>query len=194
MEYDYLKIAGKPAIVTGGGRGIGRATALALGRFGAKVMMRRPRRLGESAVKEIARGGVAEYRHCDVADPEQVKALVAATVEVFGDVDILVNNVGIGGVSLPFEEIADEDWDRMLRVDLTAPFYLCRGDSSMKARKHGKIINISSGSGIIGCEFCSHYASAKAGSSGSPSPSPRSWVGTTLTPTPSRSPPPRHPC
>ena len=97
MEYDYLKIAGKPAIVTGGGRGIGRATALALGRFGAKVLL------------------------C-------------------------------------------EDWDRMLRVDLTAPFYLCREVIPyMKARKHGKIINISSGSGIIGCEFCSHYASAKAG-------------------------------
>lgn len=166
MEYDYLKISGKPAIVTGGGRGIGRATALALGRFGAKVMICDVHDdWGESAVKEIRdHGGVAEYRHCDVADPEQVKALVAATVEVFGDVDILVNNAGIGSVSLPFEEITDEDWDRMLRVDLTAPFYLCREVIPyMKARKHGKIINISSGSGIIGCEFCSHYASAKAG-------------------------------
>ena len=109
MEYDYLKIAGKPAIVTGGGRGIGRATALALGRFGAKVMICDVHDdWGESAVKEIRdHGGVAEYRHCDVADPEQVKALVAATVEVFGDVDILVNNAGIGSVSLPFEEITD---------------------------------------------------------------------------------------
>ena len=141
MEYDYLKIAGKPAIVTGGGRGIGRATALALGRFGAKVMICDVHDdWGESAVKEIRdHGGVAEYRHCDVADPEQVKALVAATVEVFGDVDILVNNAGIGSVSLPFEEITDEDWDRMLRVDLTAPFYLCREVIPyMKARKHGR--------------------------------------------------------
>lgn len=166
MEYDYLKIAGKIAIVTGGGRGIGRATALALSRFGVKVMICDVHDdWGEQVVKEIdTQGGIAEYRHCDVADNAQVKALIAATVHVFGTIDILVNNAGIGSISLPFEEIINEDWDRMLRVDLTAPFYLCKeAIPYMRAQKHGKIINISSGSGIIGCEFCSHYASAKAG-------------------------------
>lgn len=166
MEYDYLKIAGQSAVVTGGGRGIGRATALALGRFGAKVVVCDVRDdWGEDAVREIREGGgTAMYCHCDVADPGQVKVLVQAAVGAYGTVDILVNNAGIGSVSLPFEEITDEDWDRMLRVDLTAPFYLCREVIPyMKAKQHGKIINISSGSGIIGCEFCSHYASAKAG-------------------------------
>lgn len=166
MNYDYLKIAGSVAIVTGSGRGIGRATALALGRFGVNVMVCDLHDdWGEEAVKEIRReGGLAEYCHCDVADMLQVKALVEATIRSFGTIDILVNNAGIGSVSLPFEEITDEEWDRMLRVDLTAPFYLCREVIPyMKAKKHGKIINISSGSGIIGCEYCSHYASAKAG-------------------------------
>lgn len=166
MEYDYLKIEGKAAIVTGSGRGIGRATALALARFGAKVMVCDIRDdWGESVVREIREaGGTAAYCHCDVADTVQVKALVDSVIAAFGTVDILVNNAGIGSVSLPFEEITDEEWDRMLRVDLTAPFYLCREVIPyMKAKKYGKIVNISSGSGIIGCEFCTHYASAKAG-------------------------------
>lgn len=166
MEYDYLKITGKVAIVTGSGRGIGRATALALSRFGVKVMVCDINDdWGEEAVKEIRKkGGTAQYFHCDVADTVQVKALVNATIRIFGTIDILVNNAGIGSVSLPFEEITDEEWDRMIKVDLTAPFYLCReAVPYMKAKKSGKIINISSGSGVIGCEFCSHYASAKAG-------------------------------
>ncbi len=166
MEYDYLKIEGKSAIVTGGGRGIGRATALALGRFGVKVMVCDIRDdWGESAMQEIRQaGGTAEYCHCDVSDTAQVKTLVNNVMKAFGTVDILVNNAGIGSVSLPFEEITDEDWDRMLKVDLTAPFYLCREVIPyMKKKEYGKIINISSGSGIIGCEFCTHYASAKAG-------------------------------
>lgn len=152
--------------MTGGGRGIGRATALALGYHGAKVMVCDVQDVwGKEAVAEIREaGGTAEYAHCNVADTDEVKALVEATIVAFGTVHILVNNAGIGSVSLPFEEITDDDWDQMLRVDLTAPFYMCREVIPlMKAQKFGKIINISSGSGIIGCEFCSHYASAKAG-------------------------------
>ena len=142
MERDYLKITGRAAIVTGSGRGIGRATARALANYGVRVM----------EIRE--NGGIAEYCHCDVADTLQVKEMVKVTVEAFGTVDILVNNAGIGSVSLPFEEITDEQWEQMIKVDLTAPFYVCREVIPyMKEQKHGKIINISSGSGIIGCEF-----------------------------------------
>lgn len=166
MERDYLKITGRAAIVTGSGRGIGRATARALANYGARVMVCDINdEWGMEVVKEIRENGViAEYCHCDVADTLQVKEMVKVTVEAFGTVDILVNNAGIGSVSLPFEEITDEQWEQMIKVDLTAPFYVCREVIPyMKEQKHGKIINISSGSGIIGCEFCSHYASAKAG-------------------------------
>ena len=166
MERDYLKITGRAAIVTGSGRGIGRATARALANYGARVMVCDINdEWGMEVVKEIREnGGIAEYCHCDVADTLQVKEMVKVTVEAFGTVDILVNNAGIGSVSLPFEEITDEQWEQMIKVDLTAPFYVCREVIPyMKEQKHGKIINISSGSGIIGCEFCSHYASAKAG-------------------------------
>lgn len=166
MEYDYLRIADKPAIVTGGGRGIGKAISKGLARFGAKVMVCDVcDQWGEETVGEIRdAGGTAMYCHCDVTDTAQVKAMVDAAVAAFGTVDILVNNAGIGSISLPFEEITNEDWDRMLKVDLTGPFYVSREVIPyMKKQKHGKIVNISSGSGIIGCEFCSHYASAKAG-------------------------------
>lgn len=166
MEKDYLKIEGKVAIVTGGGRGIGKATAKALARYGVKVVVNDffPDR-AESTVAEISEeGGVSSAFPCDVTDVKAVKEMVNYTVETYGTVDIVVNNAGIGSVSLPFEEITDEDWDRMIKVDLTAPFYVCREVIPyMKEKRSGKIINISSGSGIIGCEFCSHYASAKAG-------------------------------
>lgn len=166
MRKDYLNITGNSAIVTGSGRGIGQAIALALGRFGAKVMVCDIHdEWGKNTVEEIKKeGGMAEYCHCDIANTAQVKEMVETTMRAFGTIDILVNNAGIGSISLPFEDITDEDWDRMLKVDLTAPFYVCREVvPHMKVKKHGKIVNISSGSGIIGCEFCTHYASAKAG-------------------------------
>ena len=160
-------LEGKIALVTGASRGIGRQIALALAAQGATVVVNYngSAAKAEEVVNEIpAAGGKAEAIQCNVADFEACAGLMAGILKQYGRLDILVNNAGIGSVSLPFEEITDEDWDRMLRVDLTAPFYLCREVIPyMKAKQHGKIINISSGSGIIGCEFCSHYASAKAG-------------------------------
>ena len=160
-------LEGKIALVTGASRGIGRQIALTLAAQGATVVVNYngSAAKAEEVVNEItAAGGKAEAIQCNVADFDKCAGLMAGILKQYGRLDILVNNAGIGSVSLPFEEITDEDWDRMLRVDLTAPFYLCREVIPyMKAKQHGKIINISSGSGIIGCEFCSHYASAKAG-------------------------------
>jgi len=85
-------------------------------------------------------------------------------IEHFGGVDILVNDAGIGAYEKPFEEISNDEWDHMMAVDLTGVFKVCREVVPyMKKKRWGKIVNISSGSGIIGCEFCSHYATAKAG-------------------------------
>lgn len=164
--FDYFGLEGQTAIVTGSGNGIGRATAIMLADLGANVMVCDIETDSAKKVEEeiLGRGGKAVSNRCDVTKLEEIKETIRKTVEAFGTVDILVNNAGIGSVSLPFEEITDEQWEQMIKVDLTAPFYVCREVIPyMKEQKHGKIINISSGSGIIGCEFCSHYASAKAG-------------------------------
>lgn len=162
-----MVLENKVALVTGASRGIGRQIAISLAKEGAQVIVNYngSAAKAEEVVNIITEaGGRAEAVQCNVSEYAKAEELMKYIIGKYGRVDILVNNAGIGSVSLPFEEITDEDWDRMLRVDLTAPFYLCREVIPyMKAKQHGKIINISSGSGIIGCEFCSHYASAKAG-------------------------------
>ncbi|GAQ25268.1 SDR family NAD(P)-dependent oxidoreductase [Tepidanaerobacter syntrophicus] len=163
---DYLGIGEKTAIVTGGGRGIGRAISISLARYGVKVVVCDINdKNGNSTLNEItSHGDKGTYFQCDVSNPLQVRQLSKFTAETFGGIDIVVNNAGIGSVSIPFEQISDEEWDKMLRVNLTGPFYVCKETIPyMKTQKHGKIVNISSGSGIIGAEFCAHYAASKAG-------------------------------
>lgn len=163
---DYLKLSGKRAIVTGSGRGIGRAIAVALAAYGAKVMVSDINDTnGKNVCSEIKEaGGEAKYCHCDVSDITDIKKMVKYTAETFGGIDILVNNAAIGSVPVNFETISDEVWDRILRVDLTAPFQITKEVFPyMKKQSYGKIINISSGYGVTGGDYCAHYASAKAG-------------------------------
>lgn len=76
----------------------------------------------------------------------------------------MVNDAGMGDLPLPCEEINVDQWEKMMKLNLTAPFYITKLVMPiMKNNRYGKIINISSGSGVIGCEFCSHYAASKAG-------------------------------
>ena len=163
-----MRLKDKVAIITGGSRGIGFATADKFLKEGASVVLAASSQ--ESAdvavdkLKEKYPNAIVAGISPNLASMESVRKAFKEATEKYGCVDILVNNAGIGSVSLPFEEITDEQWEQMIKVDLTAPFYVCREVIPyMKEQKHGKIINISSGSGIIGCEFCSHYASAKAG-------------------------------
>ena len=165
FEKDYLKIEGKTAIVTGAGRGIGRAIAVKLARYGVKVMLCDIQdEWMENAAEEIRGfGGICSWVHCDVSDSAQVKAAVREAADTFGTVDILGNDAGIGSVPIAFEEISDEAWKKMLKIDLYSAFYFTREVVPyMKKQRWGKIVCISSGSGVIGCEFCSHYATAKA--------------------------------
>ena len=165
FEKDYLKIEGKTAIVTGAGRGIGKAIAMALARYGVKVMLCDIQDDWMKQTSEVIRefGGVCRFFHCDVSDSSQVKAAVESAVCAFGTVDILVNDAGIGSVPIAFEEISNEAWEKMLKTDLYSAFYFTREVVPyMKKQKWGKIISVSSGSGVIGCEYCSHYATAKA--------------------------------
>lgn len=163
---DYLRIAGKTAIVTGSGRGIGRGIAVALASYGVKVMVSDINAENGKAVKDeiIAAGGTAEFFHCDLMKNEDIKALVAKTVETFGSIDILVNNCGGGEPPRDFFDIDDESWEHYIHFNLSTQFYMIREVFPyMKAQNKGKIVNISSGYAIGGGEQCAHYASAKAG-------------------------------
>ena len=163
---DYLKVSGKIAIVTGSAHGIGRGVAMGLASYGVKVMICDINDEDGFKVKEeiLAAGGVAEYCHFDAFSSESINHLAEETVRLFGGIDILVNNVGGGLPSKGFETISDEEWDRIIRFNLSSAFYMCRAAFPyMKEKNAGKIVNISSGYAIGGGDYCAHYASAKAG-------------------------------
>ena len=132
---DYLKIAGKTAIVTGSGRGIGRGVAAGLASYGAKVMVADINDENGVKVRDeiIAEGGVADYCHCDVCKIGDIRNLVAKTAEKFGTIDILVNNAGgypkeiynnIEHQAIKIWEWSEEQWDQIIKTNLRIPF-LC---------------------------------------------------------------------
>lgn len=163
---DYLRIAGKTAIVTGSGRGIGRGIAVALASYGVKVMVSDINDENGNKVKDeiIAEGGTAEYCHCDICRVEDIRHLVGMAAEKFGTIDILVNNGGGGEPPCDFFTITDERWDYYVRFNLYSAFYMIREVFPYMREQHkGKIVNISSGYAIGGGDQCAHYASSKAG-------------------------------
>jgi 3-oxoacyl-[acyl-carrier protein] reductase len=160
-----MRLEDKIAIVTGGGRGIGRATALAFAREGAKVAVTaRTVSEIESAKKEIealGRRGLAIPG--DVSDEAYVKDMVDQVVEEFGTVDILVNNAGIH-IRSPVVDMKIEDWDAIMAVNLRGPFLCTRAVLPyMMNQRSGKIINISSDSGRKGWATGSAYCASKFG-------------------------------
>lgn len=160
------RFAGKVAIVTGAGRGMGKATALTLARDGAAVVANDVRReLAEAVVKEVeAAGGRAMAYVADVADEAQVQAMVAAAVEQFGAVDILVNNAGILRTTTPAETIPLDEWELMMAVNVRGVFLCSRAVLPiMKAQRSGKIVNVSSSAGRSTSTFGgAHYTTSKA--------------------------------
>ncbi len=143
-------LAGKCAIVTGGGTGIGQGIALAFGEAGVRVMIcgRRKAPL-EATVQTIGElGGEGRYTQADVSVEGDVARLVEATQQAFGGIDILVNNAGIGGGE-PVHKHSVESWDRIMAINLRGPFLMARAVlPGMRAQSSGHIINISSESGM----------------------------------------------
>ncbi|WP_130864369.1 SDR family NAD(P)-dependent oxidoreductase [Bacilliculturomica massiliensis] len=164
--YSFYALEGKSAIVTGAGNGIGKATARLLAAFGANVMLCDiEEESAEAAAGQIcAEGGRAVSMYCDITDRDLIEKTVNKTVEEFGTVDILVNNGATLGGGKPIAKVDPPEFARLIDTNLTGVFYFIYAVLPiMRAKKYGKIINISSGAGVVGGETDFHYAAAKGG-------------------------------
>lgn len=156
------------ALVTGASRGIGRAVALRLAHDGRHVILssRNPGPLSEVESQIRESGGEASVRAVDVADPAALKSTVEGVADEFGRLDILVNNAGVTRDNLAMR-MSDEDFETVLRVNLTASFIASRAAARpMMKRRFGRIVNIGSTSGVVGNAGQANYAAAKAGLTG----------------------------
>ena len=160
-------LKGKTAIITGSGRGIGRAIALAMAEQGANIVVNdvNMESAGEVVAEIEAMGRQAIAVKADVTSGEQIKEMIETCINRFGKLDILVNNAGIIQ-TVPVTEIDGKDWDRVMEVNLKGVFLCCKAAlAPMKAQHGGKIINIASvagkrGGGLLG-NSC--YSASKGG-------------------------------
>ena len=164
-----MEVDGKVAIVTGGGTGVGRATALDLARRGCAVMVNysRSKEAAEATAAEAAKLGVRALAfRADVADDAACRALVDATVRELGRVDVLVQSAGVT-VFVPhanLEAITSDDWTRLIGVNLIGAFQMARAAKApMDAAGAGVIVNVSSVAGIAGVGSSIPYCASKAG-------------------------------
>jgi NAD(P)-dependent dehydrogenase (short-subunit alcohol dehydrogenase family) len=159
-----MKLQDKVALVTGGGKGIGRAIALLFAGEGARVVVNgTDQEAIEAVTKEItAGGGQALCYQADIASEEAVKQMVETTLTQFGKLDILVNNSGIAGPTAPVVNMDIEEWDRTMAVNLTGAM-LCAKYAlpNMIERQSGAVINITSVGGLGGYALRSPYCASK---------------------------------
>jgi acetoacetyl-CoA reductase len=161
------KIEGQVVVVTGSGRGIGRAIAEELGHEGARVVVNysKSKEAAEDLVASLRQHGSPEavaFR-ADVSIPTQAAELIEATVQRFGRIDVLVNNAGIN-IDRSMKNMSTDDWDKVLQADLNSYFYTVKAALPyFMEQKSGKIINISSMNGQTGNFGQANYSAAKAG-------------------------------
>ncbi|HSR33945.1 MAG TPA: SDR family NAD(P)-dependent oxidoreductase, partial [Anaerolineae bacterium] len=161
-----MRLEDKAAIVTGAGRGIGLGIALAFAREGARVALcELDASLLDGALAEVETlGGQGLAFPMDVTSREQIDGVVRQVSDRWGAIDILVNNAGIYQV-LPVEEITEEQWDRVLAVNLKGAFLFCQAViPHMKRQGAGRIVSMASSAGKIGGTLAgAHYSVSKAG-------------------------------
>jgi NAD(P)-dependent dehydrogenase (short-subunit alcohol dehydrogenase family) len=156
------RLEGKRAIVTGGGAGIGRAIAQRLADEGARVLVAD---LDADAADTVAAelGGDARGRRVDVTSEDDVAALVAAAVEAWGGLDVMVNNAGVG-VAGPVTETSGEDWARIMAVNLTGTFHGMKAAiPAMRESGGGSVVNIASVAAVVGVKDRAAYSASKGG-------------------------------
>ena len=161
-----MKLAGKTAIVTGSGTGIGKACARRLAKEGTIVVVaERSEFNGRPAADEIlASGGQAVFIRCDVSIEEDVKTLINRTVEMYGTLDILVNNAGVPGPVKSVLELTLEEWRSAMIINLDGTFLCCKHALRvMMEKKNGVIINMASVSGKRPMPLRSPYTTSKMG-------------------------------
>jgi NAD(P)-dependent dehydrogenase (short-subunit alcohol dehydrogenase family) len=161
-----LQCQDKIALVTGAASGIGRASALALARAGATIMVADLTIAGCEATAELiaAEGGTAAVQAVDVADEAAVEALINACVKTFGRLDLAFNNAGISGAMGKTAEYPSDDWQRVLAVNLTGVWYCMKHElRAMLANGGGAIVNTASIAGLIGLAGAPAYVAAKHG-------------------------------
>lgn len=172
-----ISFAGRVAIVTGAGGGLGRAHALEIARRGGAVVVNDlggdvagrggSGTMAEQVVEEIrAGGGRAVANHDSVATTDGANKIVATALDAFGKVDVLINNAGIMRND-HIEDVTDEDWDAVIATHLTGSFKLTRAVwPHMKKQRYGRILFTSSSAGLFGTALVTSYAAAKAGIAG----------------------------
>jgi NAD(P)-dependent dehydrogenase (short-subunit alcohol dehydrogenase family) len=169
MRNSAGELAGQVAVVTGAGRGIGRAVSLRLAAMGAAVvLLARDATALDEARREIeSSGGIAESAACDLLDARAVASLGERVRSIHGRCDILVNNAGIGNQGRPLHEMAVEDWDRLMATNLRAPYLMIRALAPLMIEaKSGHIVNISSLAGRNPLPNGAAYSASKWGLNG----------------------------
>jgi 3-oxoacyl-[acyl-carrier protein] reductase len=161
-----MDLSGKVALVTGGARGIGQATAMALAKAGADVVVNDLQNpdVAPDVVEMIQRlGRKSLYVRADIGNRLDVEALFKKVDSFFGKLDILINNAGMGGPLTPLEEITDDFWNTIFQVNITGSF-LCMQAAArlMIPNKYGRIVNISSIAAVQGLAMHPTYSAAKA--------------------------------
>lgn len=181
-----MRFKDKVVFITGGGRGIGRALALAFAQEGGQVVLTaRTQSQLEAVAEEVKNlGGQALPVPMDVTNASQVKNAVEAAVQSFGTVDVLINNAGVTETSMILK-MTEEQWDKVLDINLkgmfhclqaVAPIFVERAQNNPEARCNGKVVNITSTAGLRGTVGQINYAAAKAGVVGLTMAAAREWA------------------
>jgi NAD(P)-dependent dehydrogenase (short-subunit alcohol dehydrogenase family) len=158
------RLEGKVAVITGAADGIGHAIAERMAEEGAHVFVSDiADARGEAFVEALRQAGLkADYLHCDVAEDADIAGLIATAAERGGRLDILVNNAAIAIGGMPVTEMTDEQWNRLIAVNLTSVFRGCKHAlPHMIRQKSGSIVNMASAQGHIGLDGWTAYAGAK---------------------------------